>query len=104
LGAKIVLLFQTSKFYAEKLDFRIPIQRKVVPLQRVSLEAQIFLLLNYPAELRPRKGFKSEQYYIEAAHHSADFIHSSIGAVASLAGYMAGVCVFYAKIQTFFIV
>ena len=57
-----------------------------------------FILLNYPAELRPRKGFKSEQYYIEAAHHSADFIHSSIGAVASLAGYMAGVCAFFMPI------
>jgi hypothetical protein len=34
-GAKIVLLFQTSQFYAEKLDFRILIQRKVVSLHRV---------------------------------------------------------------------
>jgi hypothetical protein len=57
LGAKIVLLFQTSKFYAEKLDFRIPIQRKGVPLQRVSLEAQIFLLLNLSTELAPRTRF-----------------------------------------------
>ena len=35
LRCKDSILFQTSKFYAEKLDFRILIQRKVVSLQRV---------------------------------------------------------------------
>jgi hypothetical protein len=89
LGAKIVLLFQTSQFYAEKLDFRIPIQRKVVSLQRVSLEARIFLLLNFSAELRPRTRFNEQiQIHIEAAHHSADFNHSVFGAVAGLSENM----------------
>ena len=47
------------------------------------------LLLNYPAELAPRKGFNEQiQMYIEAALHSADFNHSTFGAVAGLVGYM----------------
>jgi hypothetical protein len=80
LGAKIVLLFQTSKFYAEKLDFRILIQRKVVSLQRVSLEAQIFLLLNFSAELLPRTRFyEQNQISIGAAHHSADSTIADLG-------------------------
>ena len=67
-GEKIVFLFQTSKFYVEKTCFRILIQRKVVPLQRVSLEARIFLLLNFPVESPPRKRNKGQiQMYIEAA-------------------------------------
>ena len=41
-----------------------------------------FILLNYPTELRPRKGFNEQiQMYIEAAHYSADFNHSTFGAV-----------------------
>ena len=48
-----------------------------------------FILLNYPTELRPRKGFNEQiQMYIEAALHSADFNHSTFGAVAGLVGYM----------------
>ena len=36
-----------------------------------------FLLLNFSAELRPRKRFyEQNQISIEAAHHSADFNHS----------------------------
>ena len=50
---------------------------------------QIFLLLNLWLELRPRTRFDEQnQYYIEAALHSADFNHSSIGAVAGLSQSM----------------
>ena len=50
---------------------------------------QIILLLNFSAELRPRTRFDEQnQYYIEAALHSADFNHSSIGAVAGLSQSM----------------
>ena len=50
---------------------------------------QIFLLLNYPVELRPRTRFSEQiQIHIEAAHHSADFNHSVFGAVAGLTGYV----------------
>ena len=49
----------------------------------------IFLLLNYPVELRPRTRFSEQiQIHIEAAHHSADFYHSVFGAVAGLTGYV----------------
>ena len=48
-----------------------------------------FILLNYPTELRPRKGFNEQiQMYIEAALHSADFNHSTFGAVAGLSENM----------------
>ena len=44
-----------------------------------------FILLNYPVELRPRTRFSEQiQIHIEAAHYSADFNHSTFGAVAGL--------------------
>ena len=74
--------YYLNDIIAEKLDFRILIQRKVVSLQRV-LWTRIFLLLNFSAELRPRTRFNEQiQIHIEAAHHSADFNHSVFGAVA----------------------
>ena len=46
---------------------------------------QIFLLLNFSDELQPQTRFNEQiQMYIEAAHHSADFNHSTFGAVAGL--------------------
>ena len=60
----------------------------------------IFLLLNFPTELRPRKGFKEQiQMYIGAARHSADFNHSTFGAVAGLVGNMDGACAFFMPIR-----
>ena len=51
----------------------------------ISKGMQIFLLLNLSHELRPRTRFNEQiQMYIEAAHHSADFNHSTFGAVAGL--------------------
>ena len=48
-----------------------------------------FILLNFSDELRPRTRFNEQiQMYIEAALHSADFNHSTFGAVAGLVGYM----------------
>ena len=50
---------------------------------------QIFLLLNFSAELLPRtRLYEQNQISIGAAHHSADFNHSTFGAVAGLVGYM----------------
>lgn len=49
-----------------------------------------FLLLNCPAELQPRKGFKERHYSTLELRLCADFTHSRIEAVAGLAGYMAG--------------
>ena len=44
-----------------------------------------FILLNLSHELRPRTRFNEQiQMYIEAAHYSADFNHSTFGAVAGL--------------------
>ena len=58
-------------------------------LSHVFSQRHHFILLNYPTELRPRKGFNEQiQMYIEAALHSADFNHSTFGAVAGLVGYM----------------
>ena len=49
----------------------------------------IFLLLNLSHELRPRTRLSEQiQMYIEAALHSADFNHSTFGAVAGLAENM----------------
>ena len=64
----------------------------------------IFLLLNFSAELRPRTRLSEQiQYYIEAAHHSADFNHSSIGAVAGLAENMGrGLRFLYARMVSAF--
>jgi len=48
-----------------------------------------FILLNFSDELRPRTRFNEQiQMYIEAAHHSADFNHSTFGAVAGLSENM----------------
>lgn len=45
----------------------------------------IFLLLNLSHELRPRTRLSEQvQMYIGAARHSADFNHSTFGAVAGL--------------------
>ena len=56
-----------------------------VLVTRISKGMQIFLLLNLSHELRPRTRFNEQiQMYIEAAHHSADFNHSTFGAVAGL--------------------
>ena len=50
---------------------------------------QIFLLLNFSDEPRPRTRFNEQiQMYIEAAHYSADFNHSTFGAVAGLSENM----------------
>ena len=44
-----------------------------------------FILLNFSDELRPLTRFyEQNQIHIEAAHHSADFNHSTFGAVAGL--------------------
>jgi len=48
-----------------------------------------FILLNFSDEPRPRTRFNEQiQMYIEAAHHSADFNHSTFGAVAGLSENM----------------
>ncbi len=85
IGAKCdEFKYYLNDIIAEKLDFRILIQRKVVSLHRV-LWTRIFLLLNLSHELRPRTRFNEQiQMYIEAAHYSADFNHSTFGAVAGL--------------------
>ena len=47
------------------------------------------LLLNFSDELQPQTRFNEQiQMYIEAALHSADFNHSTFGAVAGLSESM----------------
>ena len=54
------------------------------------------LLLNYPAELAPRKGFNEQnQVHIGAALHAQTSFHSVFGAVQGLAGYMDWACAFF---------
>ena len=48
-----------------------------------------FILLNFSDELQPQTRFNEQiQMYIEAALHSADFNHSTFGAVAGLSESM----------------
>ncbi len=57
------------------------------------------LLLNYPAELAPRKGFNEQnQVHIGAALHAQTSFHSVFGAVQGLAGYMDWACAFFMPI------
>ena len=68
----------------KKNIFRDQFSWKVRTFAGVFLQ-HIFLLLNLSHELRPRTRFNEQiQMYIEAAHHSADFNHSTFGAVAGL--------------------
>ena len=56
----------------------------------------IFLLLNFSDEPRPLTRFYEQiQMYIGAARHSADFNHSTFGAVAGLSENMDGACAFF---------
>ena len=62
---------------------------KVRTFAHVFSQRHHFLLLNYPAELAPRKGFlRANLYIIGAAHHSAVSDQRCIGAVQGPAGYM----------------
>ena len=58
-------------------------------LVTVFFEHESFYCSIISTELRPRTRFNEQiQMYIEAAHHSADFNHRCIGAVAGLAESM----------------
>ena len=60
-----------------------------VLVTRISKGMQIFLLLNYPTELRPRKGFIEQNpnsYWSCAPQRRLH--HNEFGAVAGLVGYM----------------
>ena len=70
------------------------------------------LLLNYPAELAPRKGSaelaprkgfnEQNQVHIGAALHAQTSFHSVFGAVQGLAGYMDWACAFFMPILIVF--
>ena len=58
-----------------------------------------FILLNYPAELQPRKGFNEQiQISIGAAHHSADSTIGYLGLLQAWQDIWDGVCVFFMPI------
>jgi hypothetical protein len=66
---------------------------------RVSYETRIFLLLNYPAELQPRKGFNEQiQISIGAAHHSADSTIGYLGLLQAWQDIWDGACAFFMPI------
>ena len=52
-------------------------------------------MLNYSAELLPRKGFNEQNLYTVEAAHRRRLLHKYIGAVAGLAEYMAGLRFLY---------
>ena len=55
-----------------------------------------FILLNYPAELQPRKGFNEQiQISIGAAHHSADSTIGYLGLLQAWQDIWDGVCAFF---------
>ena len=69
----------------KKSIFRDQFSWKIRTFAGVFSKRHHFLLLNLSHELRPRTRFNEQiQMYIEAAHHSADFNHSTFGAVAGL--------------------
>ena len=58
-----------------------------------------FILLNYPAELQPRKGFNEQiQISIGAAHHSADSTIGYLGLLQAWQDIWDGVCAFFMPI------
>ena len=58
-------------------------------LSHAFLQRHHFILLNFSDELQPQTRFNEQiQMYIEAALHSADFNHSTFGAVAGLSESM----------------
>ena len=75
----------------EKIDENLVIQYFFVILHRVPfIRHKTFYLLNFPAELRPRKGFNRAKpiYYWSCA--TRRLLHKYIEVVANLAGNMAG--------------
>ena len=65
---------------------------------RDSHESRIFLLLNYPVELLPRKGLNEQTYTSLKLRTKRRLHHRCIGAVAGLTGYMGRVCAFFMPI------
>ena len=58
-----------------------------------------FILLNYPAELQPRKGFNEQiQISIGAAHHSADSTIGYLGLLQAWQDIWDGGCAFFMPI------
>ena len=110
-NAFVPLLFVRSKPFAfyvfqhvspKTSTFVWRIKKKSTNFAMCSSEHDIYLL-NFPAELRPRKGY-SEQYLIrvEVCVSSVDF-HNELEAVAGLAGNMADLRFILVKmlVQTF---
>ena len=65
-------------------------------LSRVFSQRHHFILLNYPAELQPRKGFNEQtQISIGAAHHSADSTIGYLGLLQAWQDIWDGVCAFF---------